>query len=303
MVEVIATYPAYASHRMALAMHPVVSSLRFNTIEPVFGQKRKFIRKMREECGDKRLWLDLKTRQLRSTRVSSLPQSEITLSHKISVNTPVAVLFKDRFNGVVFEWMAEEVCGNRIIMRPDFSWVTGAGEAINILAPSLEIDGFFTKADLAYLRLGLHNVMLSFMELEEDLLQTYSLDPAANIIAKIESRRGVSFVENVYPKYSGRVRLMAALDDLYINMGRRKEDILDVLKIIIGMDPDAIAASRILTSLEREESPSMQDIVFLAHLRALGYKRFMLSDGLCANERAVFVALKTLQSLIDKGHI
>ena len=51
------------------------------------------------------------------------------------------------------------------------------------------------------------------------------------------------------------------------------------LEKIITTDPQAILASRLLTSLEESETVSMQDLCDLRLMNLMGYHRFMLSDG------------------------
>ncbi|OGC05110.1 hypothetical protein A2276_04115 [candidate division WOR-1 bacterium RIFOXYA12_FULL_43_27] len=299
--QIIATIPFYSSQRGQLAAHPFVSAIRYNTATETARGSRQTLSELQQISDGKKLWIDLKTRQLRVREYSAVPEACIRLVHPIEVNTPVEVHFRDA------TWRAMEVRGDRLYMEPGIRVITGRGQPINILAPSLEIKGFFTPSDLKYIRaaksLGMHSFMLSFVERKEDIEKMLELDPEAEIIAKIESRRGLDFVRGDFAQYKGRVRLMAALDDLFTNMGRKKIDILPALQSIIAADPSAIAASRILTSLEHDEEPSFQDIATVRFLKLIGFDNFMLCDNVCRHPVAPFTALKTLQNLLEQGWV
>jgi hypothetical protein len=296
-IEIIATLPPDADHRQYIIDHPYISALRYNSITPSAEPRSQALARLRRECGDKPLALDLKARQLRVTRTIQAPVSFVQLSHPVTGEPPFEIFFKGSTALVT-----KIVDGRRLILKnfPSDRWVI-AGEAVNILDPRITIDGCLTPADRAYLRLGIHHqFQLSFTESAADLEAVWALDSAAEITAKIESRRGLAFIENEYPKYAARVRLMAACDDLYINMGSDKIDILDALQQIIAADPRAIAASRIMTSCERKDDPGMSDLTHFELLYRLGYKKFMLSDRLCADQRAFNSAMHILAGFYQR---
>ncbi|MDD3101864.1 MAG: pyruvate kinase [Patescibacteria group bacterium] len=292
-IRIIGTLPPYVDHRGAIIGHPLISGLRFNTIMPIAEDKNSLLLRLVREAKGKKIWLDLKTRQLRITKFSYLPYSFVELSRKIKVNLPAEIYFKDCVSKVV-----EIIDGNKLILGKRPVRVVGAGEPVNILDPSLEVEGFFTKSDLEYIEAAkafdIHNYMLSFTEQEKDILEILKADPKARIIAKIESLRGLSFVREVYPKYRRQVRLMAARDDLYINIGREKTKIFDILAEIIRADSRAIVASRILTSLEEKEVVEMADISDLRLMFLMGYRYFLLSDMICFHEDSFKKAMEIL---------
>ena len=145
----------------------------------------------------KPLWLDLKARQLRITQFAYLPESYVTINHKISVTTPCTVYFKDcasRLEAVMD--------GDKLLLtRPER--IVGQGEPINILDELLRVEGFLTEQDLEYIdafsRRDQHRYMLSFVQSRRDCETLWQLDPQAEIIAKIEDRRGLRFVAEEYP--------------------------------------------------------------------------------------------------------
>jgi hypothetical protein len=281
--------------------HPVVSALRYNTITRINTERNAVLQLIHGECGTKDLWMDYKTRQLRIAQDSDDLTAPVKISHKISVNTPTEVLFKE------FSATVDEVREDEIVLRDPLPRGIFAGEPLNILAPSFEVEGFFTASDDEYMAaaiaMGRHTHMLSFVEKEEDILETLRRDPLAKIAAKIESRRGLDFVRNIYPNYKDKVTLMAAMDDLYINMGSRKHDMLGALELIIGADPDAIAASRILTCFEKADVVTFQDLTSLKYLTMTGFKTLLLSDNLCRDPYTSKLALDALQKYNELGVI
>jgi pyruvate kinase len=285
----IATITPHIDFGPLLVAHPSIEALRFNTITPQGNRtKKELLEELLGLCGSKPLWVDLKGRQLRIVRWGDPNYTTVDISHKISVDLPTRIYFKDQVSMIV-----DIVGGNRLILADAPDRPVGAGEPVNILDPSLNIEGFLTTDDVKYIyiakRLGLHNFMLSFVERPEDIQEVLSIDSKAKVIAKIESRRGLSFVSNEYRPDEG-VRLMAARDDLYINMGDHKEDILEAQERIVKADPSAIAASRILTSMENDQNVSLSDLADLKLLSVYGYEHFMLSDQLCRNRRSFFRA-------------
>lgn len=298
-VEIIASYPPYGTHRGAIAGHALVSALRFNTIVPVAERKESVLARMKEEARGKTIWLDLKCRQLRITHFATLPYARVRLNHRIETNLPVTVLFKDGIGKAV-----EIVHGNELVFAESLFRVVGAGESVNILDPSLRIKGFLSKDDKEYIAAaranGLHDYMLSFVEEENDFVALRRLDPRARIVAKIESRRGLVLAGRL--ARAGRCRrisLMAACDDLYINMGEEKTDIFSALRTCRAL-PQSIVASRILTSLERQDVPSMPDLMHLELLYRMGYRRFMLSDQLCYNARSFALAMQAFERMLNR---
>jgi hypothetical protein len=304
MPDLIATLPLYPKYRTDVAAHPRVTALRFNTITPLDAGIQSTVDGLLSVTHPKPLWLDLKARQLRITQFAYLPESYVTLNHKIRVDTPCTVYFRDCTS--TLESVQE---GNRLLLtRPER--VVGQGEAINILDDSLEVDGFLTEQDCeyvdAFVRRDQHHYMLSFVQSRADCEALWGLDPQAEIIAKIEDRRGLRFVAEEYPVMPRKPRLMLAADDLYIHMGRDKTAMLSALHRIIAADPRAIAASRLFTSLhdpdrDRLNEVSLGDLAYLWLLESMGYRTLMLSDEIC-RLRSVFAAVMLIYEQYCHGH-
>ena len=284
MPELIATIPLYPRYRLDIGSHPLVSALRFNTVTPRDTSVQATVDGLLSAFYTKPLWLDLKARQLRITQFAYLPDSYVTLNHRISVNLPCTLYFKDCTSRI-----EEIVGGDRLLLtRPER--IVGAGEPVNILDDSLWVEGFLTEQDLeyidAFMRRDQHRYMLSFVQSAHDCETLWQIDPQAEIIAKIEDRRGLRFVTEEYPFMTRKPRLMLAADDLFINLGADKTGMLTALRQVIAADPNAVAASRILTSLhtaddERPKEVGLGDLAYLWLLEALGYRALMLSDEIC----------------------
>jgi hypothetical protein len=288
--RVIATLPPYVDHRRAIIEHPLVDELRFNTISPLAENRHDMLARLSRETAGKRLWIDLKGRQLRIAKFAYLPYAYVSLSHRIRVTLPVDVYFRDCVSRAV-----ELVEGDKLILSRRPIRVVGEGEPINILDESLQIDGYLTASDREYIaaarELGLHDYMLSFVEQPADVDEVIALDPAASVAAKIESRRGLAYVPRA------RVRLVAARDDLYVQLGADKSGYVPALETIVNADPTAIVASHILGSLE-SGSLSSADVADVELLLRLGYRQLMLSDTLCFREQSFHDAMDVLAQLL-----
>ncbi|HEX2995909.1 MAG TPA: hypothetical protein VHP14_13880, partial [Anaerolineales bacterium] len=284
MPDLIATLPLYPKYRTDVAAHPLVTALRFNTITPLDASIQATVDGLLGVANHKPLWLDLKARQLRITQFAYLPESYVTINHKIDVDTPCTIYFRDCTS--TLERVLE---GDKLLLtRP--ARVVGQGESLNILDDSLEVEGFLTEQDCEYIeafvRRDQHRYMLSFVQSRGDCEALWELDPQAEIIAKIEDRRGLRFVAEEYPTMPRKPHLMLAADDLYIHMGRNKTAMLSALQQIIAADPKAIAASRLFTSLhdpehDRLNAVSLGDLAYLWLVESLGYRTLMLSDEIC----------------------
>jgi hypothetical protein len=254
---------------------PEVSEVRYNTgtsdlmsIEETLEQLGKF-----EKLHNKKVWIDLKGRQLRITKWADPFYDVIELNHEINLPYPAKIIFRNGTTSQVIK-----VQGNKIIVSPIPKEAVGSGQSINILSKDLKIEGYLTDKDYEVLRcckkMGFKNIMASFVENFSDLSDILNILPDANIICKIESLKGMQFVTE-----NKGIPLMAARDDLFIESGQNN-NILQLLKIIIASDSNAICASRIFSSLKKQERPDLADYSDVELMQNLGYKRFMLDDNI-----------------------
>jgi len=315
--RMILTVPPLAKFK-DIAANPLVESVRLNTTLKIDTPLENILYNAKTEADTKPVWIDLKTRQLRIAdyNVRFLTDREIhsiTLSHKIKLNLPAEVFVdnahyigkvKDLVNDdtLVIESSVEKKSGiplpeqGKIGIRP--------GMSVNIVDPSLVIDGYFTEKDLRYIeaakKLGMNNFMLSFVEKESDITDLLTLSPKANIIAKIESPKGLEFVDKTYSNYKGNVNLMAARGDLYTELDR-PDEIIDACKKIRKANRNAVFASRMLESLINiDEIPRCSELFDVYCGLLMGYKRFMVGDDVCARRNSVKSALGIFGILKDK---
>lgn len=294
----IATLPPLHPRMNEIVDSPAVNALRFNTGVRTPWKAKETIERLLGACGDKPLFLDLKARQLRIVKWADPAYEEIELNHQISLDVPATIHFRDHTATIV------AVNGNKIFLNDKPEVALGAGQSVNILDPSLKIHGYFTRRDEEYIeaaqKLGCPRFMLSFVEELGDIVALLKRAPKAKIVAKIESLKGLAFVRGDYKRVAQRVSLMAARDDLYAHLGDRKVDIFKAEQDILSADPDAIAASRILTSLERSREVALGDLKDLHALFSMGYRHFMLSDTLCSHAYALREAFAVWEQFVEQ---
>jgi pyruvate kinase len=277
----IATLPSANKTELVERMysHPSIDGARYNVgIRTTYTPKAVLthLKKIAEKHG-KKLWIDLKGRQLRITKWADPTYGDIELNRKFEVDLPAKIFFRgNHWSNVV------EVDRNKVVVDPDPKQAVGAGQAVNIIGSNLRIKGkYLTKRDKQYIEvakeLGIHDYMLSFVEQEKDLTEVRDIDPEARLVLKIESPKGLSYVAQDYSP-SEDCNLMAARDDLMVNIGENKAEMLKALEWIVKRDPKAIAASHIFTSLSTLGYLTMADISDLRFLHDLGYQNFMFSD-------------------------
>jgi pyruvate kinase len=285
------TAPPYATFLEEVARHPLVCGLRLNTVMPLRGGPAEALQRL--QALGQPLWVDLKGRQLRVVGAAIPPYTEVFLSHAIRVDTPVEVFFADGNECV----RAVAVDGNRLILEDGPRRLIGPGESVNIVHPSLQIEGTLTETDRAYLaamrELGLKRVMISYVESPSDAEEVWDLLPGAELMLKIETQRGLDYAR----KYgAAQGRLMAARGDLYVEVPRPHR-IVGALRQVIAADPEAAVASRVFDSLAYQPVPVSADIGDAAFLLSLGYRTFMLGDAVCLRRDPLLEALNLLEAV------
>lgn len=301
MIDAIVTMPPYAPFVDEVLRHRSVSGIRLNTVMPI-DQKDKLEDVLKRLSDDsekygKKLWIDLKCRQLRIKNYGVPPFTEIELTHNITLNTPTRAYFG---NGEDYATVLKVSGGNKLIMQEGPKRIVGPGESVNIPDKSLIVDGYFTDTDKRYIeamcKTGLHNYILSFVEKQSDVEGLYSLDKDAVPIAKIESIKGMDYVKN---SYDNKTRLMAARGDLYIELNRPHE-ISEAVETIVRKDQKAVVASRIFASLSRSLEPSCADIGDVDNLLRMGYKTLMFGDDICMRRESILSGLNLLYAMTEK---
>lgn len=292
-MQVIATAPPYADYLEVAAAHPLVCGLRLNTVMPLREGPEEALHRL--TGFGKPVWVDLKGRQLRVVEAALPPFTEVRVSHPVKVHTPADVFFSD---GREHARLAA-VDGDRLILESGPRRVVGPGESVNIIHPSLEILGTLTETDRTYLQamraMGLRRVMLSYVEAVSDVEEVRQALPEAEILLKIETRKGLAFAR----KYgSSQGRLVAARGDLYVEVVQPHK-IIPAMQEIIRADPQAIAASRILDSMAFNPVPASAEIGDVSWLLSMGYRTFMLGDAVCFQREPLIETLNLLQEIFE----
>jgi pyruvate kinase len=259
--------------------HPLVGGARYNVAVRTPYKPLDVLRYLNNVAKDynKQLWIDLKGRQLRIKKWADPTYGDIELSHEFEVDIPAKIIFRgsDCCNII-------SVDGNKIIVDPEPKHALGAGQAVNVIGNNLNIKGsYLTERDREYIEaakeLDIHNYMLSFVESLDDSVEVMQMDQDCKLILKIETPKGLDHIRE-YDYFKKTVNLMAARDDLTINIGDDKSKIIEALDLIVEKDPDAIVASHIFSSLQYAGRLLASDFTDLLMLRSMGYKNFMLSD-------------------------
>lgn len=257
-----------------MCAHPLITGVRYNVGIRTSYTPKEVLSYLKRVSAGKELWIDLKGRQVRINKWADPTYGDIELDHKIDVDLPAKIYFRGG------QWCnLVKISGNKVFVEPDPREALGAGQAINIIGNNLRIKGeYLTEMDkqhiIAAKELGIHKYMLSFIEQESDVEIVKSLDPDAEVVLKIESMKGLKYVPH------STERLMAARDDLFINIGENKRKIIYALKAIIKYDPCAYVASGLFTS----EILTIADVSDFMFLKEMGYKNFVLSDDVSHNK-------------------
>lgn len=290
----IATLPAVHRDNLLkdIISHPSVDGVRYNVGATSAYSPRETLERilaMTERYG-KKLWVDLKGRQLRIVHWAVPEYGKIELNHEVEVDCPAKVFFRGN------EWSELKVIrGNVIYVDPPPRYAIGAGQAINVHGNNLQIKGYLTEEDRSFIsvsaELGINDYMLSFVEQASDLQDVLEINSNAKMVLKIESPKGMMFINSAGFKIPSGGSLMAARDDLMINIGDNKANMLVALDQIISKDSEAIVASRIFSGIENGGEVSMGDLSDLCLMEIMGYKHFMLSDEI--GNRYFFQAMKS----------
>ncbi len=277
----IATLPSADKRELVdrIFSHSLIEGARYNVgIRCPYGTKQALgtVKSVADKYN-KKLWIDLKGRQLRIEKWADPTYGDIELNHDIEVEAPARIVFRGGHGSNI-----THVQGNKIYVSPNPEQAVGAGQAVNVLGRGFKIKGdYLTGRDREHIEvakdLGVHDYMLSFVEGSQDIQDVRALDKDSNLVLKIESLPGLEFVAREYSAHED-CQLMAARDDLFINIGENKFDVIKALELILEKDAQAICASHIFPSLDSLGHVSMTDISDLELVRKMGYKNFMFSD-------------------------
>lgn len=244
------------------------------------------------------LYFDVKGKQLRVTKAHTYPDRlELDINHPIKVKTPTVVLFKAAADYAVLEKVVDET---HLVFQGGPEYMVYEGESLHIRDSSLEVNGpIFCEEEIGKIKkaveLGFDRFFMSYVESQEciDELRKY-VGEDAEIIAKIENKKGLEYVANEFKKQPN-LSLMAARGDLYVEIDK-PHDIMDALKLIISKDPEAYSGSRKLLSIIHNPVPECADLLELAWLYDIGYRKMMLCDEICLKEELLARAINVFES-------
>ena len=307
----VATIPALSNMIKVnkVITEPNVAELRFNTGSRSPFSPKETIRRLLwlAKQNNKKLWIDIKGRQLRVNAWADPLYECVTLNHTIKVDLPAKMVFRSGYSSEI-----SHIDGNFVFLSEPPREALGKGQSVNIFGDNLIItDGYLTNLDKEYLRAikelcidkdlkddkfsieDVH-IMASYVETQEDLNAICNALGIENIqdiecCSKIESIKGLDLVCSGYFGNFVNSRIMAARDDLYTELRHEYSKMKEALILIHHFDSSSICASRIFTSLENNPIPALSEYEDLEIMYQIGYRYFMLSDGVCnyAFDRAI----------------
>jgi hypothetical protein len=305
-IEIIPTVEYKTSFIDEVLHDSLISGIRINTGYNFFSDSCN--NKMYELINytrwhGKKLWMDLKGRELRILYAQNNDECEqwVKINHKIQLNTPAEFYFND---GAAYSTITKLRRKRNLKINTPVPINFGKGTPINIPNDSLSVLGYYTKTDYKIMKLAkkhdVHDYMISFVESPSDIEELLRFDPKANIVAKIESKKGLEFVKEYYPSYSNRVQLMAARGDMFVELDYPHE-IISALEDIIEADSGAMVGSRIYSSVARDDlMPSCTDITDIQYLLDLGYRSFLLGDEIREKREYVLSAIGVIKALVKQ---
>jgi pyruvate kinase len=249
------------------------------------------------------LYFDLKGRQLRIKQVYHVDKHlELELNHRISVKCPTPVLFKGGEDHALLLEVKDQGPDQpqRLVFHGGPEFNLKPGESICIRHPSFAVlDQTFPAYEVERIKkvaaCGWTRYVLSYVESQRDIdeFRQY-VGNDVEVVAKIESRKGLEWVANGY-KPQNNLRLLTARGDLYLEVNRPHE-MLAAQRLIVEKDPQAIVGSRILLSCCRRSIPDAVDFSELAWLFDIGYRTMMLCDDLCIDEAMLSRAINAFDA-------
>lgn len=313
--ELMVTLWPSMTHFPRFANDPRLSGIRLNSAMMSNPELDTELETIKNSSFTQPLFFDIKGRQLRIAQVNFNPDYlDIHLNHAISVTTPTMVLFKAGEDHALLERVEED--GKRLIFRGGPKFMVKAGESLHIRDKSLVVHGpLFTPEELIKIEkvkaAGFKKYYLSYVEEQSDVDQFEELVGNDSLIyLKIESLKGLDFVANQFKKKDNLV-LVAARGDLYVEINR-PHDLMSAMKLVIGKDPEAQVGSRMLLSLFRKPEPSPDvptakryginpvpsaaDLLELAWMYDIGYRKALLCDEICLYDELLSVAVNVFDS-------
>lgn len=295
----VTLWPSFP-HFKRFAFDNRIAGIRLNSAMMSNPELDKELEIIKQTPGTNPLFFDIKGRQLRVTEViPNQDHLDIRLNHPIKVHTPCVVLFKAGADVALLDHLEEN--GQRLVFQGGPRYRVSAGESLHIREKDLEVCGnIFTPLELEKIAkvraAGFTKYFLSYVEQQKDIDQFQELvGKDAEIWLKIESLQGMRFVNNQFKKKDNLV-LVAARGDLFVEL-EKPHHMMPALRLIIEKDPKACVGSRILLSVIDSPVPSCADLIEVAWLHDVGYRRMMLCDELCLKENLLATAVAVFDGI------
>jgi hypothetical protein len=296
----VTLWPSFP-HFKRFVNDPRITGIRLNSAmmsNPELDKELALIQKIPTPHNP--LFFDVKGRQMRVTEV--VPNKErliIRLNHAIEVNTPCVVLFKAGADQALLHHLEDD--GHTLVFEGGPEYKVSPGESLHIRDKSLLVKGnIFTTLELEKIAkvkaAGFNKYFLSYVEKQTDIDQFQELvGRDAEVWLKIESIAGMQFVVHDFQKKDNLV-LVAARGDLFVELDK-PHHIIDALHVIIKKDPKACVGSRLLLSTITSPVPSCADLLEIAWLYDIGYRRMMLCDEICLKENLLGTAVSVFDGI------
>jgi pyruvate kinase len=299
---IIATLPPlYRTELVELiAGHPLIDAFRYNTGMDAAESPMEILKRLRQlaDRHGKKLWLDLKGRQLRIVEWAAPNYGKIKLNHKIQVEGPAKVYF--RGSG----WTDLKFTNDKFIyVDPPPPQAVGRGQAVNVVGEQVKIQGYLTPLDKAFIlaanAIKVDALLLSFVEQQSDLDQAVSMfgRPASQptIGLKIETAKGLAFAKEFF---SGETDFgyfpILARDDLSNELPNGVA-VTIATEEIIKQCPRPVAASKFFQRILTGNEADAADFSDWHWLHQLGYRDFLLQDELCLDDTVFLSAMQAIE--------
>lgn len=277
-----------------------VQGIRFNsamiTLDELDNELAR-LRKLRPACP---VYYDVKSRQMRILEVGNKDGNLVLeINHPIEVKTPTVVLFKAGADVALLDHIEGD--GHRLVFQGGPRYKLVPGESLHIRDKSFRNLRGETKEDNCFTQLeqlkiqkvkeaGFQKYFLSYVEKQSDIdIFQEMVGKDAEIWLKIESPAGLEFVTKSFKKRDNLV-LVAARGDLFVELDK-PHHMIEALRLIIRKDPEACVGSRLLLSIVNDPVPSCADVLEIAWLYDIGYRRMMLCDEICLKENLLLSAV------------
>jgi hypothetical protein len=295
----VTLWPSFP-HFKRFAYDDRITGIRLNSAmmsNPELDQELEIVKSMPDTVP---LFFDVKGRQLRVTEViPNKDHLDLRLNHPVEVKTPSPCLFKAGADVALLDHLEED--GQRLVFKGGPRYRVSPGESLHLRDPGLKVKGnIFTEVELEKIakvrKAGFTKYFLSYVEKQSDIDQFQELvGKDAEIWLKIENLAGLDFVANQFQKRDNLV-LVAARGDLFVEL-EKPHHMMKALRQIIQKDPKACVGSRILLSVIESPVPSCADLVEIAWLYDVGYRRMMLCDELCLKENLLATAVSVFDGI------